>query len=125
MEIPQTESISLGAYEKMKPVCTLIIGDKKIHYVIPTTQRKWKVDTLLTKEPDTIQWIQAFDSKDVFLGIGANTGMCTIFASAYRGVTTYAFEPESLNFSVLNHNLYLNQLHDTAVFINTECGRRL
>ena len=112
METPLTDSITLEAYEKIEPVCTLTIDDKQIHYAIPSTTTKWRVDTLFTKEPDTIEWIESFNSKDVFLDIGANVGMYTIFASAYRGVTTYAFEPESLNFSLLNRNLYLNHLHN-------------
>ena len=39
METPQTESISLEAYEKMDPVCTLTIDDKQSITPFPLHKR--------------------------------------------------------------------------------------
>ena len=70
---------------------------------------KMRAETFLTKEPDTIEWIETFDEKDVFLDIGANVGIYSLFA-AKKGLQVWAIEPESLNFAMLNLNIFDNQL---------------
>lgn len=69
----------------------------------------WRARTLLSKEPETIAWIRSFSAADVFFDVGANIGAYTVFA-ARRCRQTYAFEPESANYAVLNRNIQLNGL---------------
>lgn len=69
----------------------------------------WRAKTLLSKEPETIAWIRSFSASDVFFDVGANIGVYSIFA-ARRCRRTYAFEPESANYAVLNRNIQLNGL---------------
>lgn len=53
---------------------------------------------------------------DIFLDIGANIGWYTAVLNTHYGVTTYAFEPDPLNFSLLEHNIKKNKLvHVTAM----------
>lgn len=70
----------------------------------------WRVRTLRQKEPETIHWIDTFDSTDLFLDIGANIGIYSLYAARARGVQVIAFEPESLNYALLNRNIFLNGL---------------
>ena len=35
----------------------------------------WRAHSLLTKEPETIEWIDGFEDNDVFWDIGANIGL--------------------------------------------------
>ena len=76
---------------------------------------KWRVDSLFTKEPDTIEWISSFQPADVFVDIGANVGMYTIWAAKTRGVQTFAFEPESQNYGLLCRNIVMNGLTGNVV----------
>lgn len=85
---------------------------QRILFCTPNTGTAWRVQTLFTKEPDTIEWISGFSRDDVLVDIGANVGMYTIWAAKTRGARVYAFEPESQNYALLNKNIHANQLVD-------------
>ena len=61
-----------------------------------------------SKEKETIQWIDSFSKKSNFVDIGANIGIFSLYA-AFKGHNIISIEPESLNFAVLNINIYDNQ----------------
>ena len=84
------------------------IQNKKLGYHVPNKTAVWRVETLLTKEPATIDWLNRLDSSSILLDVGANVGMYSIYASALRGSKVFAFEPESQNFSILVKNIFLN-----------------
>tara|TARA_Y100000996_G_scaffold408434_1_gene387494 strand:+ start:233 stop:1078 length:846 start_codon:yes stop_codon:yes gene_type:complete len=65
--------------------------------------------TFFSKEPDTIKWIENFKENEVFLDIGANIGIYSLYA-AKKGLKVWAIEPESLNFAMLNLNIFDNKL---------------
>jgi len=67
----------------------------------------WRAETLLTKEPETISWIDAFDVNDIFWDIGANIGVFTLYA-AKKNIKVLAFEPSPSNYFLLNKNIELN-----------------
>ena len=102
--------ISLEEYEKLDPKCSVEVEDKKLIFQTPNLLTKWRVDTLFTKEPGTIEWLNEIRPKEVLLDIGANVGMYTIYAAAVRKANVYALEPESQNYSLLNKNIRLNKL---------------
>lgn len=90
---------------------TSIVRDGlELRFVVvnPTTQ--WRVQTIMTKEPGTVAWIEEFAPGDVLVDIGANVGIYALCAAAFRGARVYAFEPESQNFAILNRNIDLNRL---------------
>lgn len=82
---------------------------------------QWRANTLLTEEPMTIAWINSFDANDCFYDIGANVGNYSLYA-AKKGVTTFAFEAEDLNVSLLYENIFLNELQDKCTPINIALG---
>lgn len=98
--------------EKINPVVVVQHGGKEVKYSTTNLNTLWRVETLHTKEPDTIEWISLFDENDVMLDVGANVGMYTVWAAVTRGCRVYAFEPESQNYAQLNVNLHLNRLAD-------------
>ena len=102
--------ISLKEYEKLDPKCTVEFDKKKLIFQTPNLTTKWRADTLFTKEPGTIDWLNQINSEEILLDIGANVGMYTIYASVVRDATVYALEPESQNYSLLNKNIKLNKL---------------
>lgn len=83
---------------------------KSLLFNTPNRMATWRVDTLFTKEPDTIQWLESMAPGTTMLDIGANVGMYSIFAAKVRNVKVFSFEPESQNFAILNANIALNEL---------------
>ncbi len=94
----------------MNPLIEVDAGDTTVIYCTPNPVTKWRVDTLFTKEPDTIEWIASFSPDEVFIDVGANVGMYTIWAAKTRGLRVYAFEPESQNYALLQRNIVANDL---------------
>jgi FkbM family methyltransferase len=112
---PAMPEISLAQYEMMAPDQAVYDGSTEVVYATPTLFTKWRVDSLFTKEPDTIEWISGFQPGEVFVDIGANVGMYTIWAAKTRGVRTFSFEPESQNYALLCRNIVMNELSDSVV----------
>lgn len=107
--------ISLQEYEKVRPTAIIQYENRKIKFLTPTQHTFWRCQSLFTKEPDTIDWIRRFTKNDVFIDVGANVGMYSIWAAATRGTSVYAFEPEASNYALLNQNIALNALQDQVL----------
>lgn len=102
---------SLEEYEQLNPRCELVHDGVRVVYATPSVHTRWRVDSLLTKEPSTIAWISGFAKDDVLVDVGANVGMYSVWAAKTRGTRVYAFEPEAQNFALLNRNIVLNALN--------------
>lgn len=102
--------MNLEDYEKLNPRCIVRCGDIEVVYATPSTSTKWRVDTLFEKEPVTLEWIAQFQPGEVLVDVGANVGMYTVWAARTRGARVFAFEPESLNYALLNRNIVANGL---------------
>jgi FkbM family methyltransferase len=92
--------------EKMVSVTAVPNGQILFH--TPTPTLVWRANTLLTKEVETIAWIDQFIKGAVFWDIGANVGVYSLYAAIRREVSVLAFEPMAANFYVLNKNIQLN-----------------
>lgn len=92
-------------------------------------QEQWRWDTMRTKEPGTVRWIEAqVHPGDTFYDIGANVGVYTLLAAQLIGEgRVYAFEPHVPTAKSLLTNVSLNEcgkvvtvltcaLHRTAGF---------
>ncbi len=104
------QGLTLADYEQLNPRCELRHAGIDVVYATPNQHTRWRVDSLFTKEPDTLAWIATFAPDDVLVDVGANVGMYTIWAAKTRGTTVYAFEPEAQNYALLNRNILLNGL---------------
>ena len=85
-----------------------------IKYYAPSLIVKWRFDTILSKEPETIHWINTFDnSKEfIFWDIGANVGLYSLYAAKkHNNSKVIAFEPSTSNLRVLSRNISLNNLY--------------
>jgi FkbM family methyltransferase len=107
--------LTLEQYESFAPCQVVNDGATQVVYFTPTQFTKWRVDSLFTKEPDTIEWIAGFKPGEVLIDIGANVGMYTIWAAKTRGVKVFAFEPESQNYALLYRNIVLNNLSGQVI----------
>ena len=104
------DNINIAADKQLVVKTIVDHSGKEIKFVIANDVCEWRVDTLYTKEPLTINWIRSFTPEDIFWDIGANIGIYTMFASVVMGTPTYAFEPHHLNYAILNENLSINKV---------------
>jgi len=97
--------MDLAQYEQIQPNATA----EGLTFLLPNQQCAWRVQTLLTKEPDTIAWIRSMPEGNRLYDVGANMGQYAMLA-AKRGVEVHAFEPEAQNFALLVKNIAFNKL---------------
>jgi FkbM family methyltransferase len=82
-----------------------------------------------TREPETLAWIDAFETPCRFWDVGANIGVFSIYAGLRPGVEVRAFEPAAASYGALCHNIEANRLADRvqayclAISDRTELGR--
>lgn len=95
---------SIEEYERINPNCTV----DGLLFNLPNRHVQWRVETIYTKEPDTVAWIRSMTQGQVFYDVGANIGLYTMLA-AKQGLRVFAFEPEGQNFALLVRNLALNR----------------
>jgi len=103
--------LTLEEYEKLNPRCEIEHEGVQLIYAAPTVFTRWRAESLLQKEPCTIEWIASFVRGEVLADVGANVGMYTIWAAKTRGVKVFAFEPEAQNYALLNRNIIMNALN--------------
>lgn len=112
--------MDLKQYEQMQPHVT----KDGMKFFTPNSHCAWRIETLYTKEPDTVAWIKSMQPGEIFWDIGANIGQYSVLA-AKQGLTVFAFEPESQNFSVLIRNVAFNQMFDKIfaypICLSDEC----
>lgn len=73
----------------------------------------WRSQTLFTKEPETIEWIDRMGKGEILWDIGSNVGLYSIYAGL-KGLTVCAFEPSALNTFFISKNIELNNLKDNV-----------
>ena len=71
----------------------------------------WRYDTLLEKEPETIEWIDTFEPGETLWDIGANVGIYSIYAGV-KGIRTVAFEPHFANYHQFCITIAVNGLQN-------------
>jgi FkbM family methyltransferase len=75
------------------------------------TDLRWR--TYVTKEPETLDWIDGLRAEDVLFDVGANIGLYSLYAARrHRTMRVIAFEPEYANLHLLRDNIVLNGLGD-------------
>lgn len=86
------------------------------------TYYRWR--TYNTKEPETLDWIDAsLRPGDVFLDVGANIGVYSLYASRRRpSVRVLAIEPEFSNLHLLRDNVIANALEQSIDIFGLALG---
>jgi len=84
-----------------------------IRFYCPGGATNWRAQTLLIKEPETIQWIDQFDEGDIYWDIGASTGPYVMYAAAAgKAAQILAFEPSPWNWHILAEQIRRSGLSD-------------
>ena len=63
-----------------------------------------------TREPETLTWIEAFETPCRFWDVGANIGAFSLYAGLRPGVEVSAFEPAAASYGALCRNIKANDL---------------
>ena len=88
---------------------------KFIDFFCPNEITSSRVNTIFSKEPETIEWIDSFENNSVFWDIGANIGLYSLYAALVNNSKVFAFEPAASNYFCLCKNIELNKL-DKQIF---------
>ncbi|MGR3302431.1 MAG: FkbM family methyltransferase [Candidatus Scalindua sp.] len=97
--------------EEIAPVVIEETDFGAISFFCPGIIPEIRAKTILTKEPETIEWINGFNEADVFWDIGANVGVYSLCA-AMKGLSVLAFEPSPSNYYLLCKNIEINKMDD-------------
>jgi hypothetical protein len=91
-------------------ISELRLPKRPLRFMTSTPLLQTRANSILLKEPDTIQWIDRFEPSDVFWDVGANVGIFSLYAARRREVKVLAFEPSADNYMVLCRNVEINAL---------------
>lgn len=86
-------------------------------FAIPNGVNYFRATTFSTKEPETLDWIDAIPKGSVVWDVGANVGLYTCYAAKARDCKVFAFEPSVFNLELLARNIFLNGLTERAVIV--------
>ena len=91
---------------------------KKINFYTPNKLSSYRASTYLSKEKDTILWIDKFGSKkNIFFDVGANVGIYSIYYASLYKAKVFAFEPQYNNVTLFSRNVKLNNLQNYVTII--------
>ena len=108
--MPATQRIELVSE---RDTMTIDTRHGPIRFLADTGILRMRAETLLTKEPDTITWLDSFDPGEVFWDIGANVGVYSLYAARTgKPSKILAFEPSPWNFATLVRSAELNGWND-------------
>jgi hypothetical protein len=88
-----------------RKACNIVKVRSKGHLIkfrTPTARALCRAETLLTKEPATIRWIDSFDKTTIYCDIGANVRIYGLYAANVKG--------RLFNHALLCDNIRLNGL---------------
>lgn len=80
----------------------------RILFVSPQPRALEYPRDFLSREPETLAWIDSFKTPCIYWDIGANIGSYALYAGLRSDVMTYAFEPSPWNYLALCRNIYEN-----------------
>jgi FkbM family methyltransferase len=80
------------------------------------TYIKNRIDRILSKEPETIDWINRFEKDSVFFDVGANIGIYTLYSAVIKENNVFAFEPHSASYKNLLDSINLNRLETCQAY---------
>jgi len=85
--------------------------DYKDTVFLPRTEFPMR-GNLPTREPETLAWIESFETPCRFWDFGANIGVFSLYAGLRPGIEVYAFEPAAASYGALCRNIQANGLGD-------------
>lgn len=109
----------------MNRTSTMTCRSHALTFATPNWLSQYRADTLSSKEPETLDWLDSVPAGAIVWDVGANVGMYTVYAARVRGCTVYAFEPSVFNLELLARNVFNNGLQDRVTLVPLALGERL
>ena len=91
------------------------INGKKVTFFCPSSHSLSRVNRFYAKEPETLNWIDGFNTKNeiIFWDIGANLGLFSVYAAnKHSNIEIVSFEPSTSNTRCLSRNISINDLSE-------------
>ena len=76
-----------------------IISNGNVNFFTENDLEEYRVESLLTKEFETISWINDFKVGEVLFDIGSNMGQYSLYSSKNIGNKVFSFEPYIKNYN--------------------------
>jgi FkbM family methyltransferase len=89
-----------------------IISNGNVNFFTENDLEEYRVESLLTKEFETISWINDFKAGEVLFDIGSNMGQYSLYSAKNIGNKVFSFEPYIKNYNRILENIKLNSLSD-------------
>ena len=89
----------------------------RMKFTVPNVLNRFRVDTFLTKEPETLEWLDQLPEACTLWDVGANVGLYSVYAARKKKCRVVAFEPSVFNLELLARNLFLNGLQEHVTII--------
>jgi FkbM family methyltransferase len=116
--LPKGRVITSSGLEKIwNKTYKQTVGSQTLLFHTPNWLTEYRARTLLTKEPETIAWLNRILENSVFFDIGANIGAYSVYAASIRKAQVIAFEPSFLNLELLYRNIQSNHLENKITVI--------
>lgn len=96
--------------EQLTPIVNEETSKGEIKFYCPGRIPLWRAETLLSKEPETIEWINGFAKDTVLWDIGANIGVYSLYAGRRGDIRVLSFEPSAANYYLLCKNIEINRM---------------
>jgi len=112
--------IEQDAYKKTK-----LNSGKNLTFFSPNYLIYLLVRDFYEKEPETLKWIDSFQSnkKIIFWDIGSNIGLYSIYAaSEIDNIEVISFEPSTSNLRILSRNISINNLENKIKIFQIPLG---
>lgn len=110
----------------LSQVTSVIHNRVDLTFSTPNELCRWRCKTFSEKEPETLEWIDSFETGAIFWDIGANIGLYSLYAARHRDCQVVAFEPSIFNTELLAKNINLNMLQNkisiAPIAISNRCG---
>ena len=90
----------------------------------PNALCRYRASSFATKEPETLDWIDALPSGAILWDIGANVGLYSVYAAIKRDTQVYAFEPSVFNLEQLERIIHLNKLQRRITIVPVALSER-
>lgn len=101
----------------------LKVDETTMKFHVPNDRCLFRADSLMSKEPETIEWIDSFEPEQIFWDIGACVGTYSVYAAKRKSAKVVAVEPSVFNLEWLAKNIDSNGVADRVVIAPLALGK--
>ncbi len=107
--------MAVEAVEELGRVTEVRTQEGVVKFHCDSEVARIRANGMLVREPDTLDWIRTFGRGDVFLDIGSNVGVFSLFAAVARDATVIACDPLPHNNYAITRNAILNGVSERII----------